>query len=256
MKEEGNKKAGDKLSEKSENIFAGFDFETLKVDIQDMFKNGVYFGHQKSRKNPKMDQYIFGTKNGVNIIDLEKTLAKIKEAQEFIKKLISEGEEIILVGTKKQARQIVEDAGKFTGVSYVVERWLGGTITNFSVIAKRIKFLNEGEEKLKKGEYSQYTKFERMKIKEELEKLKEKIGGIRNMKKLPGAIFVTGVNEDKLAIKEAQKKNIPIIALVDTNVNPEGIDYPIPANEDAVSSLRLMVAYVAQAILEGKKKIN
>lgn len=256
MQEETNQKVSQKPSEKSENIFADFDFESLKIEIQKMFKAGVYFGHQKSRRNPKMDQYIFGVKNGVNIIDLEKTVVKLKEAQDFIKKLVAGGEEILLVGTKKQAKKIVEDAGKISEMPYVVDRWLGGTITNFSNIAKRIKFLNEGEEKLSKGEYAHYTKFERMKIGEELEKLEEKIGGIRRMKKIPGAIFITGVNEDNLALKEALKKNIPVIALVDTNVNPEGIDYPIPANEDAVSSLRLMLAYIVQAILEGKKKIS
>jgi len=254
--EEKKVKVSQELSKKSGNMFASFDFGSLKVDIQDMFKAGVYFGHQKSRRNPKMDAYIFGVKNGINIIDLEKTAIKVKEAQAFIKKLVAQGEEIILIGTKKQVKKIIIDAAEIAGVPHVAERWLGGTLTNFPVIAKRTKFLRDGQEKMEKGEYSQYTKFEQMKIREELEKLEEKMGGIKTIQKLPGAIFVTGVNEDNLAIKEAQKKNIPIIALTDTNVNPEGIDYIIPANEDAVSSLKLMLAYIIQAILEGKKQIE
>lgn len=239
-----------------ENIFAGFDFEALKVDIQEMFKAGVYFGHQKSRKNPKMDPYIFGVRNGINIIDLEKTAEKIKAAQEFVRKIVAEGQEILLVGTKKQVAKIVRDGAGISGMPYVAERWLGGTFTNFPSIAKRTKYLRDTREKQERGELSQYTKFEQMKIKEELDKLEEKMGGIKYMSKLPGAIFVTGINEDKLAIHEARKRGVPVIALADTNVNPEGIDFIIPANEDAVSSLRLMTAYIIQAILEGKKKIS
>ncbi|MFZ5982367.1 MAG: 30S ribosomal protein S2 [Patescibacteria group bacterium] len=242
-------------TEKGENIFAGFDFESLKIDVQEMFKAGVYFGHQKSRKNPKMDPYIFGVRNGINIIDLEKTAEKIKEVQDFIRKITAEGQDILLVGTKKQVKKIILDAATVTGMPYVVERWLGGTFTNFPAISKRTRYLRETEEKQERGELSQYTKFEQMKIREELEKLEEKMGGIKNMSKAPGAIFVTGINEDKLAIREAQKKNIPIIALADTNVNPEGIDFIIPANEDALSSLRLMTAFIVQAILEGKKRV-
>ncbi len=239
-----------------ENIFAGFDFEKLKVDVNDMFKNGVYFGHQKSRKNPKMDKYIFGTKNGINIINLQKTAPMVAEAQDFARKVVSEGREILFVGTKKQAKNIIRSAAETCGMPYVVERWLGGTFTNFGAISKRTKFLNESVEKFERGEFGKYTKFEQMKMKEELKKLESKMGGIKHMTKLPGAIFITGVAEDKLAVKEAIIKKIPVIGLVDTNVDPEKIDYPIPANEDAVSSLRLLTAYIVKAVLEGKKQMK
>jgi len=248
--------AGDSATPKtkSEDYFAGFDFPGLKVDMGVMLKNGVHFGHQKSHKNPKMDEYIFGTRNGINIIDLEKTVEKLEEAKKFIEKTVVEGQEILFVGTKKQAKNIVESAAKISGEPFVVDRWLGGTFTNFKNISGRTKYLRDGEEKMKRGEYAKYTKFEQMKFAEELERLESRMGGIKNMMKLPGAIFVTGVQEDMLAVQEARKRNIPIIALVDTNVDPGIIDYPIPANEDAVSSLRLMVAYVTKAVLDGKEK--
>jgi small subunit ribosomal protein S2 len=221
-----------------------------------MFKSGVHFGHQKARKNPKMDEYVFTTKNGINIIDLQKTVEKLEEAKNFIEKIVSEGQQILFVGTKKQAKNIILSLAKRVEMPYVVDRWLGGTFTNFEVIAKRTKFLRDGQEKLKRGEFSQYTKFEQMKIEEELEGLESKMGGIKNMTKLPGAIFLTGVIEDNLALKEAKIKRIPIIALVDTNVDPSDVDYEIPANEDAVSALQLMLAYVGQAVLKGKAKIK
>lgn len=239
-----------------EDYFADFDFGSLKIDMKDMLKAGVHFGHQKSRKNPKMKDYIFGTKNGINIIDLEKSVEKLEEAKKFIEKTVSAGGEILFVGTKKQAKNLVESAARRCGMPFVIERWLGGTFTNFKNISGRTKYLRDGQEKMKKGEYAKYTKFEQMKIAEELEKLESKMGGIKQMTKFPAAIFSTGVIEDSLAIAEARKKNIPIIALVDTNVDPGIIDYPIPANEDAVSSLRLMLAYVCQAVIAGKEKIG
>lgn len=242
------------LPKVSEDYFADFDFAKLTIDMNSMLKAGVHFGHQKSRRNPKMEEYIFGTRNGINIIDLQKTVAKLEDALKFIEKIVSEGQEILFVGTKKQTKKLIESAARKCGVSFVIDRWLGGTFTNFSAISSRTKFLRDGEDKMKRGEYDKYTKFEQMKIAEELERLERRMGGIKNMTKLPSAIFVTGVIEDDLAIKEAMKRNIPIIALVDTNVNPSSIDYPIPANEDAVSSLRLMIAYVAKAVLAGKEK--
>jgi len=212
----------------------------------------VHFGHQKARRSPKMNEYIFGTKNGINIIDLEKTVAKLEEATQFVKKIVAEGQQILFVGTKKQAKRLVESAAKRCGMPFVVERWLGGTFTNFRIISERARYLRDGQEKMKKGEYGKYTKFEQMKIGEELDKLENKMGGIKQMTKFPGAIFVTGILEDNLAIQEARIKKIPIIALADTNVDPSQIDYPIPANEDAVSSLRLMIAYITKAVIDAK----
>jgi len=251
-KQEVVEDATQKKASQGEDYFADFNFSELHIDIKSMLKNGVHFGHQKARRNPKMNEYIFGTRNGINIIDLEKTVEKLEEAMNFAKKIVSEGQQILFIGTKKQARRLVESAARKCQMPFVVERWLGGTFTNFKVISERARYLREGQEKMKKGEYSKYTKFEQMKIAEELEKLETKMGGIKNMTKFPGAIFVTGVIEDNLAIQEARIKRIPIIALADTNVDPTIIDYPVPANEDAVSSLRLMIAYITKAVLDGK----
>jgi small subunit ribosomal protein S2 len=247
--------AGQGESAADGGYFGGFDFSKLETNIEEMFKNGVHFGHHKSRKNPKMDGYIFGTRNGINIIDLQKTAKKLKEAEEFITKIISGKQDILLVGTKKQAKSLVESAARRAGMPFVTDRWLGGTFTNFPIISKRLRYLREGQEKMKRDEYSHYTKFEQMKIAQELERMENRMGGIKEMHKLPGAIFVVGVIEDNLAIKEAKKKGIPVIALVDTNVNPDQVDYPVPANEDAVSSIRLMLSYIVKTILEAKNNI-
>lgn len=237
-----------------EDHFAGFDFSKLELSIEEMFKNGVHFGHHKSRKNPKMDDFIFGTRNSINILDLERTYQKLRTALDFITQAVSEGKEILYVGTKKQAKRLVESAAKRCDVPYVSERWLGGTFTNFTVISKRTKYLREGQEKMKKGGYAHYTKFEQMKIAEELSKLESKMGGIKNMTRVPDMIFAMSVIDDNLAIREAQARKIPIIALIDTNADPDGIDYPVPANEDAVSSIALMLAYVSKAVMDGKEK--
>jgi small subunit ribosomal protein S2 len=242
-------------AEETADCFSDFDFTKLEISLEEMFKNGVHFGHHKSRKNPKMDEFIFGVKNGINIIDLQKTAQKLKEALVFMEKVIAGGQKVLFVGTKKQAKKIVEAAAKRCEMPYVTERWLGGTFTNFSAISGRTRYLRDGQGKLERGEYGKYTKFEQMKFAEELERLETKMGGIKNMDRLPGAIFVTGVVEDNLAIKEAKIKNIPVIALADTNINPRDIDYIIPANEDAVSSLKILMAYVVKAVLTAKQKV-
>jgi len=239
-----------------EDYFSQVDFSEMEISVEDMFKNGVYFGHHKSRKNPQMNEYIFATKNGINILDLQKTAFKLKEAMKFIEDIVSSGQDILFVGTKKQAKRIIQSAAKKCEMPYVCERWLGGTFTNFEIISSRTRYLREGVEKKERGEYSKYTKFEEMKKGEELERMEFRMGGIKNMKKLPGAIFVVSIQEDNLAVKEALKKNIPIVALADTNVDIRGIDYPIPANEDAVSSLKLMLGYIVKAVLDGKSQIG
>ncbi len=244
-----------KVSRKVNNdYFYDFDFSKLTIDVEEMFKSGVHFGHHRSRKNPKMDEYIFTTRNNINILNLEKTKKRLEEALKFVTETIAQGQDILFVGTKKQAKQIVKSIAKRCQMPFVDERWLGGTFTNSSVILGRARYLREDLEKLERGEYSKYTKFEQAKKTEELERLERKMGGIKNMVKLPGAIFITSVNEDNLAVKEAKLKNIPIIAFVDTNTDPSDIDYPIPANEDAISSLKLMLSYVGKAIMEGKEK--
>lgn len=236
------------------DCFSDFDFSKIEISMEEMFRNGVHFGHHKSRKNPKMDEFIFGVKNGINILDLQKTAQKLKEALAFIEKIVASGQKILFVGTKKQAKKIVEAAAKRCEMPYVTERWLGGTFTNYPVISGRTRYLRDGQDKMERGEYGKYTKFEQMKFTEELERLETKMGGIKYMDKLPGAIFVTGVVEDNLAVKEARIKNIPVIALADTNIDPRDIDYIIPANEDAVSSLKILMAYVIKTVIAAKQK--
>lgn len=239
---------GAKAPKKSESFFTEAKLSKLEVSLEEMLKGGVHFGHQKSRRNPKMDEYIFTTRKGINILDLEKTKEKLDEALEFIKKTRGEGKQILLVGTKLQAKDLVQEAAAFSGMPYVVERWLGGTFTNFKVIRGRTRYLVESQEKMEKGEFKKYTKFEQMKKNEELEKMEKRMGGIKYMSELPAAIFATSVKEDALAISEAKKMGIPVIAIADTNVNPSSIDYPIPGNDDAISSLRLILAYVCKAM--------
>jgi small subunit ribosomal protein S2 len=244
----------EKATEDVVDCFSDFDFSKIEISMEEMFKNGVHFGHHKSRKNPKMDEFIFGVKNGINILDLQKTAQKLKEALAFMSQVIAGGQKILFVGTKKQAKKIVEAAAKRCEMPYVTERWLGGTFTNYPVISGRTRYLRDGQDKMGRGEYGKYTKFEQMKFMEELERLETKMGGIKYMDRLPGAIFVTGVVEDNLAVKEAKIKNIPVIALADSNIDPRDIDYIIPANEDAVSSLKIIMAYVIKAVLAAKQK--
>jgi len=234
----------------SEDYFADFDLSKVSIDLESLLKNGAHFGHQKARKDPRMDEYIFTTRRGISIFDLEKTLEKIEEAAKFLKEIKSSGKQIVFVGTKKQLQDVVKSAAKRCAMPYVIERWLGGTFTNFRVIRTRAKYLNEGQGKMEKGEYQMYTKLERLKMSEELEKLERKMGGIKEMAELPGAIFVTDIKQDELAVKEAVKMNIPVVAIVDSNCNPGNVDYPIPANDDAVSSVRLILAYICKTLTE------
>ncbi len=240
----------------SEDYFADFDFKNLEITLEQMLKAGVHFGHKSSRHHPRMDEYIFTTRKGINIIDLERTLEKLEEAMEFIKSVKKEGKKILFVGTKKQVKDLVKSAAARCEMPYVVERWLGGTFTNFKAIKERVQYFRDLEEKLAKGEFAKYTKFEQMKKKEEQEKLERKLGGIKNMDELPGVILVADAKEDALAIKEAGRVGIPIVALADTNVDPSAIDYPIPANDDAISAVRLILGYLCKAILETEKLKN
>lgn len=233
---------------KKENIFAAMDLAKMELTLEALLKNGVHFGHQKARRNPKMNEYIFATRKGITIIDLQKTLEKVQEAMDFLKSIKDSGKNVLFVGTKTQAKDLAHDAAEFTAMPYVVERWLGGTFTNFKIIRQRARYLVESEDKLAKGEFKKYTKFEQMKKVEELEKMNKRMGGIKNMVELPAAVFAMSIKEDALAIAEAQKMGIPVVAIADTNVNPQGIDYVIPANDDAISSLRTILAYACKAL--------
>ncbi len=236
--------------EGQESYFASLDVSKIEQSLEEMMKAGVHFGHQKSRRNPKMDEYIFTTRKGINIIDLQKTQEKILEALEFVKSIKKSGKSILFVGTKIQAKDLVRDVAGAAQMPFVSERWLGGTFTNFKVIRGRTRYLVDSEGMLARGEFKKYTKFEQMKKMEELEKMEKRMGGIKNMAELPGAIFAASIKEDNLAIVEAKKMGIPVIAIADTNIDPSQVDFPIPANDDAISSLRLILSYVYKAIIE------
>lgn len=234
----------------SEDFFADFDFGSCEINLEQMLKAGVHFGHQKSRKNPKMEEYIFTTRKGINILNLEKTAQKLEQALEFLKEVRRAEKKVLLVGTKKQVQDLIRSLAKKTDMPNVSERWLGGTFTNFKIIKGRTTYLRDSQEKQEKGEFKRYTKFEQLKKSEELEDLERRMGGIKYMTELPGAIVVCDMLIDELAVKEARLKNIPIVAITDTNTDPTQVDYPIPGNDDAVSAVRLILSYVGKALLE------
>ncbi len=218
------------------------------VDVEEMAAAGLQFGHKTSNVYPKMKPCIAGVKNSIHIIDLEKSAEEFQKTLKFVEKLISENKTILLVGTKVQVRGLVKEIAEECGLPYVNERWLGGTITNFPTIKKRIGYFEELENKKKSGELEKYTKKERLKIDRELNNFEIKFAGLRNMKTIPDAVFVLDIKKDVLAIREAKKKNLPVIAIADTNVNPELADYIIPANDDAVSSVKYILNKVAEVI--------
>ncbi len=225
------------------------------LTIEALFKSGAYFGHKKSRRNPKMDEYVYAYREGVAIIDVRRTMSRIKEALHYIDSIIASGKSILFVGTKKHVRSIVEEVADRTGMPFINNRWLGGTFTNFAVIRERVRYFLDLEEKIRRDDFSGYTKLEKLKKREEYEKMNQKIGGLRKMDSLPGVIFVLDVKQDHLAIKEANRAGIPVVALVDTNDTPQGVFRLIPANNDAISSIRFILEYVAQCVEKaGEKK--
>lgn len=220
--------------------------------LEELLKRGVHFGHKTSKRYPKADSYIHGQRNGVNIIDLQKTVEGLEKALTFAEKVAKAGGLILFVGSKKQAKKIVFEAAHLAGMPYITGRWLGGTFTNFANIAKLTKKLEKLEKDEEDGSWEVYTKKEQVTFKKEMNKLLDTVGGIKNMKKLPQAVFVVDIKKERTAVAEAIKTRIPIIALVDTNVNPELVDYPIPANDDAIKSIEVITNLVAEAIKEAK----
>jgi len=221
--------------------------------MKELLEAGVHFGHQTKRWNPKMKDYIFGQRNGIYIIDLQKTIRIFKEALQFVKSVAESGKEILLVGTKKQAQDIVRDFSLKCECCYVNQRWLGGLLTNFGVIRGSVEKLIELEEMKEDGRWNLLSKKEQSKLEKVYRKLSKNLGGIKNMLELPGALFVIDSTKEEIAILEAQKLNIPLVAVVDTNGDPEQVDYPIPGNDDAVRAIELFTSKVAEAIIEGKK---
>ena len=220
--------------------------------MRKMLENGVHFGHQTRKWNPKMKQFIYTAKNGVYIIDLAKTQAKLEVAYDALKKIAEDGGKILFVGTKKQAQATILEEALRSGSFYINQRWLGGTMTNFRTIQKSIKKLLEIEEMEANGQLAVYTKKEQAVLLQKKERLENFLGGIKGMKKLPDAIFVVDPLEEHNAVAEARKLNIPVFALIDTNADPDLVDFPIPSNDDAVRSIKLMVSVIADAILEVK----
>lgn len=217
--------------------------------MDELLNAGVHFGHLTRRWNPKMRNYIFMQRNGIYIIDLKKTQKCLEEACNAIRKIVQKGEMILFVGTKKQAKDIVEFHAKRCGQYYIKERWLGGTLTNFGTIKRRLRHLQNLEKKGIDGTYDKISKKEILRIEKQKEKLLKVLGGISDMNKLPGALFITDVIKDVIAVNEAVKLEIPIFALIDTNCNPDGIDYPIPGNDDSYKSIEIIARLVSDAIL-------
>ena len=223
------------------------------VAMKQLLEAGVHFGHQTRRWDPKMAEYIFQARNGIHIIDLQKTSKKLDEAYNFIKEQAEEGKTILFVGTKKQAQECVREAAQKCGMFYVDQRWLGGMLTNFGTIRKRIERLKELETMQEDGTFKLLPKKEVILLKKEMEKLEKNLGGIKEMDKLPGVIFLVDPKKERIAILEAKKLNIPLVGLVDTNCNPEEVDYPIPGNDDAIRAVKLIADVIANAVIEGKQ---
>ena len=225
----------------------------VTVDIKALLEAGVHFGHKTSRWHPKMAPYIHSKRQDSHIIDLTKTVEGLEAALPFITDVVSKGKLVLIVGTKKQARDIVRETAEKTGQLYVTERWMGGMLTNTATVNARLKHLKTLEKKMESGELSnRYSKLEVQRFQEEIDDLNKKYSGIKNMNGRPGVVFVTDMLEDVNAVREAQKLNIPVIAIADSNVNPTGIEYVIPGNDDAIKGLKLILDYVAAAIEEGK----
>ncbi|MBS4536023.1 30S ribosomal protein S2 [Clostridium sp. D2Q-14] len=223
------------------------------ITMKQLLEAGVHFGHQTRRWNPKMAEYIFTERNGIYIIDLQKTVKKVEESYNFIKEIAENDGEILFVGTKKQAQESIETEAKRCGMHFVSQRWLGGILTNFKTINKRIARLHELKKMEEEGTYELLPKKEVIKLKHEEERLEKFLGGIKDMKKLPDALFVVDPRKEKIAVKEAEILGIPVIAIVDTNCDPDEVDYVIPGNDDAIRAVKLLAETMANAVLEGKQ---
>ena len=221
------------------------------INMKELLEAGVHFGHQTRRWNPKMKPYLFGSRNGIHIIDLQKTVRLFKATYEFIVRTVSEGYSVIFVGTKKQGQESIIEESERCGMFFVVNRWLGGTLTNFGTIRKSVARLKELEKMKEDGSINRYTKKEILKMEKELFKLERNLGGIKDMDELPGAIFVVDPKREKIAVREAKKLGIPVVAIADSNCDPDEIDFLIPGNDDAIRAIRLICSKIADACIEG-----
>ena len=225
----------------------------VAVSMKQLLEAGVHFGHQTRRWNPKMKEYIFTERNGIYIIDLQKTVKKVEEAYNFIREVSQAGKDVLFVGTKKQAQDAIKEEAERVGMYYVNNRWLGGMLTNFKTIKKRIERLEQLHKMEEDGTFDLLPKKEVIKLKGEIEKLEKFMGGIKDMKGVPGAMFVVDPRKERIAIAEAKRLNIPVVAIVDTNCDPDEVDYVIPGNDDAIRAVKLIAGAMADAILEGRQ---
>ncbi len=226
------------------------------ISMKQLLEAGVHFGHQTRKWNPKMGKYIFNSRNDIHIINLEDTVVLIDKAYDYIKDMASQGKTILFVGTKKQAQKAIEDEAKRCGMYYINSRWLGGTLTNFKTIRSRVERLNKLNNMEKVGEFNLLPKKEVIKLKAERDKLEKNLGGIKEMTKLPDVLFVVDTKKEHIAVKEAKALNIPIVALLDTNCDPEPIDYVIPGNDDAIRAVSLIAGAMANAVIEAKEGVS
>lgn len=241
MTQEATQMNTDKVDEK----------EAKTISMNSLLEAGVHFGHQKRRWNPKMDRFIFAQRNGIHIIDLQKTLNNLESAADFLTKVSSEGKKILMVGTKKQARDTIKVESERSNSLYINNRWLGGTLTNFKTIQSRIDHLVNLESRRESGEFERLSKRESLRYDEEIARLNRNLSGIKEMTEMPGALLIVDIGKEEIAVAEANRVGIPTVALVDSDCNPDLIDHPIPGNDDAIRSVRLIIGYMASAIIEG-----
>src|SRR5579885_3377180 len=224
--------------------------------MKQLLEAGVHFGHQTRRWNPKMAPFIFMDRNGIHIIDLQQTVTRLNDAYNFVKQLAANGESILFVGTKKQAQEAVAEEAKRSGMFYVNQRWLGGMLTNFQTIQSRIRYLRELEARRERGDFERLPKKEVQRLQDDMNRLERTLGGIKDMRRLPNAIFIVDTRKERTAVLEARRLEIPVIALADTNCDPDEMDYPIPANDDAIRAVRLLCSKIADAVLEGRRQLE
>src|SRR6266487_2467860 len=226
------------------------------ISMKQLLEAGVHFGHQTRRWNPKMQPFIFMARNGIHIIDLQQTVTRLNEAYKFVEQLVASGETILFVGTKKQAQEAVAEEAKRSGMYYVNQRWLGGMLTNFQTIQSRIRYLRDLETRRDRGDFERLPKKEVQRLQDDIARLERTLGGIKDMRRLPNAIFIIDTRKERTAVLEARRLEIPIIALADTNCDPDEMDYPIPANDDAIRAVRLLYAKLADAVIEGRRELE
>ncbi len=226
------------------------------ISMKQLLEAGVHFGHQTRRWNPKMQPFIFMARNGIHIIDLQQTVTRLNDAYRFVEQLTADGGTLLFVGTKKQAQEAVAEEAKRCGMFYVNQRWLGGMLTNFKTMQSRINYLRDLETRRDRGDFERLPKKEALKMQDEIARLERILGGIKDMRRLPSAIFIIDTRKERTAVLEARRLEIPVIALADTNVDPDEMDYPIPANDDAIRAVRLLCAKIADAAVEGRRELE